>query len=1118
MFPEPSFCEFVDKPKPNIDQFKIDSFEKENWLTLGKLITNLYEYLDGIENSPVNYKFTYTDFLRNITVYPQIEPSAEDEEMPLAEDINAITEEVTQSLTNDDDIQMEAKQDNGSTDGMKCTNSNPATEAVNSGEGSNEDSDAPANTGDEEQKNATKPKQSRRRGSDLKSLQPWCYWDRNRKYSQRQKNKQLERMENDTTINGFLRKILKKYFQSNFDDESPFHPGVKYSELSDTKPSDSEQKVECVVNDSTDNFQEATSDLFTTFVDGIKAMPIDAIDLAKNWTQCISKCWNHKMPDEMIEIYMKLYCFYTKHYDLAAWNHIKTADFHDAFRMTIFYLELKHADVLKTAKLDAKNEVSDEWILIFHPFVFYSGIYELSDCENEAIQHQLRAMWLLYCFARYEYDLNRSVDCLANVKELIQSTDSSLRLYLPNISHHPTIDLATIDELTTNLERTISLNNVRQLYLNKKYDELLFVLKDSLAITTKAKSATHAAMKVSTQFEIILECFWKCEMFDECFVWSERCLRYALDSFTATKKDKPSYLEWANNVNFILTYIEAIILERSYSVLKSLKTYCGRLVQSLVQIVTLQLDAPQERNVNHLHPIDLTKPWTILHHIVQREDDMKSYQSKNRPALERKESTDSSGTNGATEDEVEEEDTIPNSVTILFTAHEYLGGRMWCTKDNGKLLLFALELIVPLLRTPYLEAYRDIIAEYLEQITYCLYGYPAKRARLKHIEEHDAQNVDLQWKHALLLYDLYRPDDLPEFDSYKNDSITTEMEQLLQKIIALIPEDVDPSKHANEMEKFISGDSTELPEALDILPNRINTIYYLLADHYFKNRDFSKTIKFYTYDLGNCPTRFDAWAGLALSKASMMETKLNSCTSIPTKEWLRQSEEVLRCFHQCLKIGGQTVLVSVSKYNCKQLFFPKISNFSILFKLWIEYGSYAYALHSYCSRCLKQSSETLSMEKFEALESKKNDSLNVAQLCFRTIDTLTPIDETDKSKKSEDDEKWLYHYMLGKVAEKQKDPPNVVIEHYLKSAQYLYEHNATYPFKINSSSPQNLALEALEVFYRVTAVIIKYLEQHSVVTTAMGRTFIKILKQQAKSPFAMSKAKINGKCKENIEY
>lgn len=195
-----------------------------------------------------------------------------------------------------------------------------------------------------------------------------------------------------------------------------------------------------------------------------------------------------------------------------------------------------------------------------------------------------------------------------------------------------------------------------------------------------------------------------------------------------------------------------------------LKKYYARLIQSIVRIVSNQLDAPQEKNNNPTHPIDIKTPWIILHHVLQREEDM-------QPNSKRKLSNDSNESNE--KDTVEEEavdvteDTIPKSIAIFFTAHEYLGSRSWCTRDKGQLLLYVMEMIVPRLRTPALEAFRDIIAEYLEQVTYCLYGYPAKRARLKHIEEHDAQNVDLEWNQAIQLYDLYRPDDLPEFDSFK---------------------------------------------------------------------------------------------------------------------------------------------------------------------------------------------------------------------------------------------------------------------------------------------------------------------------------------------------------------
>lgn len=173
-----------------------------------------------------------------------------------------------------------------------------------------------------------------------------------------------------------------------------------------------------------------------------------------------------------------------------------------------------------------------------------------------------------------------------------------------------------------------------------------------------------------------------------------------------------------------------------------------------------QLDTVTDKNQNLIHPIDIKSPWIILHHVLLREEDL---QTKSK----RKEIVDSNGDTPIDDTESEVEETIPKSIMIFFTAHEYLGNRGWCTKDQGKLLLYALETCVPRIRAPYLEQFRDFLVEYLEQVTYCLYGYPAKRARLKHIEEHDAQNVELTWHNAMQVYDLYRPDELPEFNSYK---------------------------------------------------------------------------------------------------------------------------------------------------------------------------------------------------------------------------------------------------------------------------------------------------------------------------------------------------------------
>lgn len=104
--------------------------------------------------------------------------------------------------------------------------------------------------------------------------------------------------------------------------------------------------------------------------------------------------------------------------------------------------------------------------------------------------------------------------------------------------------------------------------------------------------------------------------------------------------------------------------------------------------------------------------------------------------------------------------------TFLFLISLVVKEKFQATKTS-RLLLFALDVVATRLRAPNLEHFREIIAEYLEQVTYCLYGYPSKKARSRHIGKHDAVNIELDWKRGMQLFDIYRPDNLPEFNSYK---------------------------------------------------------------------------------------------------------------------------------------------------------------------------------------------------------------------------------------------------------------------------------------------------------------------------------------------------------------
>lgn len=73
--------------------------------------------------------------------------------------------------------------------------------------------------------------------------------------------------------------------------------------------------------------------------------------------------------------------------------------------------------------------------------------------------------------------------------------------------------------------------------------------------------------------------------------------------------------------------------------------------------------------------------------------------------------------------------------------------------------------------------------------------------------------------------------------------------------------------------------------------------------------------------------------------------------------------------------------------------------------------------------------------RFSAIEEKKTNMLNTSYNCFSYVTTLqnTPTKTSAESPENNDvnDEKWLCHYMLGKIAEKRKEDPSVYLKHYL---------------------------------------------------------------------------------------
>lgn len=86
-----------------------------------------------------------------------------------------------------------------------------------------------------------------------------------------------------------------------------------------------------------------------------QAMKFNVIELMSKWIERVSKFWEQKMPNEILELYTKLFVSHLNHLSLPTWNLLNESEFQAVFRMTLFYLELSHEEMLKTVELNVKK-------------------------------------------------------------------------------------------------------------------------------------------------------------------------------------------------------------------------------------------------------------------------------------------------------------------------------------------------------------------------------------------------------------------------------------------------------------------------------------------------------------------------------------------------------------------------------------------------------------------------------------------------------------------------------------------------------------------------------------------------------------------------------------------
>uniref|UniRef100_A0A8C8DX29 Calcineurin binding protein 1 n=1 Tax=Oryzias sinensis TaxID=183150 RepID=A0A8C8DX29_9TELE len=690
---------------------------------------------------------------------------------------------------------------------------------------------------------------------------------------------------------------------------------------------------------------------------------------------------------------------------------------------------------------------------------------------DDCLDLMVRVYWLKARFLALQGDMDSALESYDVCTGLLQSkpktpNEKHYTVSLPNLHADASISLEEVDKRLKSLERCQSLEEIQRLFESSDFKSVVRLLQPTLNYGNRSKSLefVSSAPERPAQLMLLQNSLLKLQDYQQCLECSEMALNEALQQLhSAPNASAPSKEEWVRTIGKLLDSIE-VCLTKNTELLSNISHFSSvaRLANNLIQLIDLSMTTSDDPKEPYFFSV---LPWIILYRIIRHEEAAFDCMLRHDTVI----------FNFLDESDVP---MLPSSLMLLSTAHEYLGRRSLCCSSDGALLKFFVEVLKnefqPAARFET-HPFKEELEMALEQCFFCLYAYPSKKSKARYLEDHSSPQIELLWGDALFMFQYFKPKSLPEFDSYKTSTVSAELANLLKRFASISPQSEIPILPMEDVAAYIEGIIEKapcLPADTAPAPPIINEIYYLLADYHFKNKEQTKAIKFYMHDICVSPNRFDSWAGMALARASRIQEKLNSNELKSDVPIWKHSEAVLNCFKRALEINS--------------------SNLS----LWIEYGTISYALHSFASRQLKQWRNELPPEVVKQMEERKDSMLETAFLCFQGASSC----EGDS-----DEEEWLIHYMLGKIAEKRKKPSAEYLQLYKKAANYLHEEAARYPRKIHYHNPPDLAMEALELHFRLSTSILKLLEANK---PDLDHEFLfTLLVEAATGPFARGEEK-----------
>ena len=263
---------------------------------------------------------------------------------------------------------------------------------------------------------------------------------------------------------------------------------------------------------------------------------------------------------------------------------------------------LIHAELfVSTLKMERPcNNLS--WFQEDLMFLLHLADHSQDTLTEEWLKFQARIFWL-HCQWHYHNSridtalsyLDRVKECLENLKEICFCHQSVL--YIRTIDSPEFVRLSHVLKLQETLRRSLRLEFVQDLYAEKKFKELVDILKLTFGSAESKSMIYRAPVDRPTQLRMFIDGLSHLEDFNEYLLWGEQSLDESLNQYLAAFQRKPeesvkcnvAVSAWAEIIHKIIIDIyEAIRLRRAS--LETLTRPClARLAENLVRFCAHQL-------------------------------------------------------------------------------------------------------------------------------------------------------------------------------------------------------------------------------------------------------------------------------------------------------------------------------------------------------------------------------------------------------------------------------------------------------------------------------------------------------------------------------------------------